>query len=102
MHHEGAKMIARGERTAAQMHLNEVVDRRFLEFFLRGELEAYDEWDQRQLVEEGGIGIMELQTWLAAAAAHRACGGSSPQLDFYGVTPELGIAAGVASSRSRQ
>ncbi len=33
MHHEGAKMIARGERTAAQMHLNEVVDRRFLEFF---------------------------------------------------------------------
>lgn len=101
MHHEGAAMIARGERTAAQMHLNEEVDQRFLEPFLRGELEAYDGWDQHQLVTEGGIGIMELQTWLAAAAAHRACGGTPPQLDFYGVTLELGIAAGVVSSRAQ-
>jgi 2,3-dihydroxyphenylpropionate 1,2-dioxygenase len=101
MHHEGAAMIARGERTATQMHLNEEVDQRFLEPFLRGELEAYDGWDQHQLVKAGGIGIMELQTWLAAAAAHRACGGTPPQLDFYGVTLELGIAAGVVSSRVR-
>jgi 2,3-dihydroxyphenylpropionate 1,2-dioxygenase len=99
MHHEGAAMIARGERTATQMHLNEEVDQRFLDHLLRGELDIYDSWDQLQLVEEGGIGIMELQTWLAAAAAHRACGGSPPQLDFYGLTPELGIAAGVVSSR---
>jgi len=100
MHHEGAAMIARGERTAAHMHLNEEVDSRFLHHLLRGELSAYDGWDQQQLVEEGGIGIMELQTWLAAAAAHAACGGGLPRLDFYSVTPELGIAAGVVSGQA--
>ncbi len=99
MHREGAQMIARGERTAAQMHLNAEVDQRFLEVFSRNDLEAYDSWDQDTLVKEGGIGIMELQTWLAAAAAHRACGGSKPTVGFYSVAPEIGIAAGVVYGR---
>lgn len=97
MHHEGAQMIARGERTAAQMHLNAEVDRRFLDILTRNELEAYDAWDQERLVAEGGIGIMELQTWIAAAAAHRAAGGDVPLLNFYSVAPEIGIAAGIVS-----
>ncbi len=56
MHHEGAEMIARGERTAVQMHLNEEVDQRFLEVLLNNDLEACDDWDQDSLVEEAGIG----------------------------------------------
>jgi 2,3-dihydroxyphenylpropionate 1,2-dioxygenase len=99
MHHEGAQMIARGERTAAQMHLNADVDRRFLEVISRNDLEAYDTWDQDKLVEEGGIGIMELQTWIAGAAAHRAAGGGLPTVGFYSVAPEIGIAAGIVYGR---
>jgi len=101
MHHEGAKMIVRGERTAAQMRLNAEVDGRFLRTFSDNDLEAFDSWDQEQLVTEGGIGIMELQTWLAASAAHRACGGEPPSVDFYSVAPEIGIAAGVISSEPK-
>ncbi len=96
MHHEGAEMIARGERTAEDMRLNEESDRRFLDVFTRNRLEEYDDWDQYELVEQGGIGSMELQTWIAAAAAHKAAGGSMPVRDFYTVAPEIGIAAGVA------
>ena len=95
MHHEGAGMIARGERTAKDMRLNADSDRRFLDVLTGNRLEEFDGWDQDRLVEEGGIGSMELQTWIAAAAAHKAAGGNAPVLDFYSVAPEIGIAAGV-------
>ena len=88
-------MIVRGERTAKDMRLNEDSDRRFLDVLTNSRLEEYDTWDQAKLVEEGGIGSMELQTWIAAAAAHRAAGGAAPELGFYTVAPELGIAAGI-------
>lgn len=95
MHHEGAEMIVRGERTAKQMFLNADADLRFLDVFKENRLEDYDNWDQEAMIAEAGIGSMELHTWIAGAAAHRAVGGNSPQVSFYGVTPEIGIAAGV-------
>ena len=95
MHHEGAEMIARGERTAAQMHLNAEADHRFLEVLTANRLEEFDSWDQASLVAEAGIGSMELHTWIAGAAAHKIGGGKPPEVSFYSVAPELGIAAGV-------
>jgi len=95
MHHEGAEMIARGERTAEQMHLNAEADWRFLNILKENRIDAYDTWDHNKLIAEAGIGSMELHTWIAAAAAHRQVGGNSPQISFYDVMPEIGIAAGV-------
>lgn len=95
MHHEGAAMIVRGERTAEHMRLNEAADRRFLDVLLGASLQAFDDWDPDALVAEAGIGSMELHTWIAAASAHEAAGGGAPALEFYAVTPELGIAAGI-------
>lgn len=95
MHHEGAEMIVRGERTAKDMCLNPSSDRRFLDVLTGSPLVEFDRWDPHELVAEGGIGSMELHTWIAATAAHRAAGGSAPTLDFYAVTPELGIATGI-------
>ena len=98
MHHEGAEMIARGERTAAQMHLNPDSDHRFLDILKENRLEDYDTWDQNKLIADGGIGSMELHTWIAAAAAHRQRGGNSPKISFYDVMPEIGIGAGIVFS----
>jgi len=95
MHREGAEMIARGERTVAQMHLNAEADLRFLEVLKANRLEDYDSWDQDALVTEAGIGSMELHTWIAGAAAHKEAGGNGPQVGFYDVMLEIGIAAGV-------
>ena len=95
MHHEGAEMIVRGERTAKDMKLNQEADEKFLDVFCNNRLEEFDEWDPYALVEEAGIGSMELHTWIAAGAAHKAAGGSAPVTDFYTVAAELGIAAGI-------
>ncbi len=95
MHHEGAVMITRGERTAADMRLNASSDKRFLDVLLSGELAQFDHWHPDELVAEGGIGSMELQTWIAATSAHLACGGRSPELDVYTIAPEIGIACGI-------
>lgn len=95
MHHEGASMITRGERTAKDMRLNPESDQRFLDVLLSGNLTLFDRWNQDELVEDGGIGSMELQTWIAATSAHLACGGTNPKLDVYSVAPELGIACGI-------
>ncbi len=95
MHHEGAGMIVRGERTAADMKLNQEADERFLEVFCGDDLAQFDAWNPHELVAEAGIGSMELHTWIAAAAAHQAAGGGRPVRDFYSVAPELGIACGI-------
>jgi len=88
-------MIVRGERTARDMKLNPEADKRFLDVFCGEGIEEFDGWDQHELVAEAGIGSMELHTWIAAAAAHKAAGGSAPVTDFYTVAPELGIACGI-------
>ena len=98
MHHEGAEMIARGERTAAQMHLNAEADNRFLDVLKHNRLDDFDSWDQQILIDEAGIGSMELHTWIAGAAAHREVGGNMPEVSFYDVMPEIGIAAGIVSA----
>ena len=95
MHREGAEMIVRGERTAEDMKLNQQADQRFLDVLCNNRLDEFDAWEPHALVEEAGIGSMELHTWIAAAAAHEAAGGSAPVKDFYSVAPELGIAAGI-------
>lgn len=95
MHNEGARMIVEGSRTPQQMRLNPEIDRRFIDVLTANDLTAFDDWDQARVVEQGGIGFMELQTWIAAASAYRAGGGGQPVVDFYGVTEELGIATGI-------
>jgi 2,3-dihydroxyphenylpropionate 1,2-dioxygenase len=95
MHHEGAKMITRGERTAEDMRLNPVADQKFLDVLTAGDLSVYDSWNPAEVVETAGIGSMELHTWIAATAAHLAAGGKAPVTDYYSVTPELGIATGI-------
>lgn len=96
MHHEGAEMIVRGERTPKDMFLNEESDRRFLDLLTSGELERFDDWRPEDLIREGGIGSMELHTWIAASAAHLAAGGESVRLDYYSIAPEIGISVGIA------
>ena len=95
MHHEGAEMIVRGERTAKDMRLNAEAVKKFVDVLLKSKINHFDNWDQYKLIDEAGIGSMELHTWIAASAAHKAAGGNDPVLDFYSVAPELGIAAGV-------
>ena len=98
MHHEGAQMIVDGKRTPADMRLNPEIDARFLEVLKSGRIEAFDDWKPDEVIAEGGIGFMELHTWIAAYSAQRSAGGGTALETFYSVTPELGIATGIVRS----
>jgi 2,3-dihydroxyphenylpropionate 1,2-dioxygenase len=100
MHREGAAMLVSGARTRADLKLNPDLDRRFLEIITTGELERMDAWDPAWLVEQAGVGSLEIHTWLAADAAHRAAGGALPSLDLYAEALEYGIAFGIAHADS--
>ena len=95
MHIEGAQMLVDGTRTLADIKLNPPADREFLSHLLPLDLEAFSTWDADELVERAGIGSMELQTWIAAAAAFRENGRSELTLDIYAETLEYGIATGI-------
>ena len=83
MHVEGARMLADGRRSRADVRLNPEIDRAFLDILSSGDLAALDSWDVSALVESAGIGFTEVHGWIAAAAANLACGGSAPAVDFY-------------------
>ncbi len=96
MHREGAQMLVDGTRTRADLKLNPEVDLDFLEIISSGELGQVDDLDPVWMVEHAGIGSLELHTWIAAAAANCAAGGSIPTVDIYSEALEYGIAFGMA------
>lgn len=98
MHHEGARMLVDGRRTVTDIKMNPELDQRFARMLCEGRLRELDQWDNEELVEQGGIGFTELHTWVAAAALY---GQISPQrppvLEIYSRTLEYGIGFGAIS-----
>ena len=95
MHREGALMLVDGRRTRGDLKLNPVVDQQFLEILTSGDLARVDSLDPAWMVEQAGIGSLELHTWVAAAAAQQAAGGAAPVVDLYAEALEYGIAVGM-------
>ncbi len=101
MHREGADMLVQGTRTRAHLKLNPQIDGQFLEIISSQNLQLADALDPADLVAQAGIGFLELHTWVAAAAAHQAAGGSPPAVDLYAEALEYGIAFGMVHSPPR-
>lgn len=90
----GGKMVARGERVAADFRINPEWDRRFLEMIVGDDLEAFDTWDPDAVVSEAGVAAMEVQQWIAARSAAKVCGVRKPVIDLYVATVEYRIGVG--------
>ena len=95
MHREGAHMLIDGRRTRADLKLNPDVDRRILDILSSDRLEDIDAIEPEWMAQHAGIGSLELHTWVAATAAHRAAGGAAPVVDLYAEALEYGIAFGM-------
>ena len=98
MHREGAHMLVDGRRTRADLKLNPDLDQQFLSILCGKQPQTADALDPKTMVAQGGIGFLELHTWVAACAAHRAVGGEAPSIDLYAEAQEYGIAFGMISS----
>lgn len=95
IHREAAVALGSGGITAADCKLNRDLDLEFLEFVTTGRVDKADKWKPAELVEQAGIGSVEIYTWIAACAAHAAAGGKPPVQDIYAQTVEYGVALGM-------
>lgn len=95
MHHVAAQAFADGLITAEDCRFNEGFDRRVIDILVSGTLSAMDGWSNPAVIEEAGIGAVEVHGWLAATAAHLAAGGQRPVCDVYEQALEYGIAVGL-------
>ena len=92
----GGQAVVRGEKTAKDFRLNPAWDRGFLDAFLAGDYPAFDAWDPQAVIEQAGVGAIEVQQWIAAGSAAAAFGLVSSQLDFYYSGAEYRISVCVA------
>jgi 2,3-dihydroxyphenylpropionate 1,2-dioxygenase len=64
------------------------------------DLQAFDAWEDAQILNSGGNGGGEIREWIAALAAAHAAGASAPQVDYYEAGTSIGVAAVVVHSSS--
>ena len=95
IHRSAAVALADGGITPEDCRFNEEFDRRVLDIFAQGHFTELDSWDNSAIIEEAGIGAVEVHTWLAAAVANVEAGGQLPTCDVYAPAIEYGICVGV-------
>jgi 2,3-dihydroxyphenylpropionate 1,2-dioxygenase len=95
IHHEAAAALASGGITVEDCRFNGEFDHKVIDILTSGTFSEMDHWDNPSIVENAGIGAVEVHTWLAACAAQVAAGGSLPICDLYAQTLEYGIAVGI-------
>lgn len=78
--------------------LHEEWDRAFLELYCGGDLSVFDGWQPDQVVDDGGIGAMEVLSWMAAGEAMHALTGASPRARLQQVCRVIGIGFGITSA----
>jgi 2,3-dihydroxyphenylpropionate 1,2-dioxygenase len=64
-------------------------DERFLGLLDRGELDAFDDWDNARITEEAGNSAHEVRTWIAAFAALAQQGPYRTTVRYYRAAPAL-------------
>ena len=97
-HRTVAKVLGSGLLPRKLAGLHDAWDKAFLEKICSGDLVAFDAWDPDEVMAEAGIGAVETQSWVAAAAAMQVATGAVPRKVFQEVSMELGIGFGVVEA----
>ena len=78
--------------------LHEDWDRAFLDRYCSDERSSFDGWVPDQVVDDAGIGAMEVLSWIAAREAMYALTGESPRERLQQVCRVIGIGFGITSA----
>ncbi len=97
-HVAGAEMLVSGARTREDIKLNPAFDEWFMDRFVAGDVDALCSVTPEDMFARAGLGSLELHTWVAALAAHKATGGASPGQHIYSPALEYGTGYGMAFS----
>lgn len=95
MHDEGAKMLVDGRRTVRDIRLNEAFDERFMTLMRGSDISTVDGWATEHIVEEAGVGAMELNAWVAGWSAYRQLEAGPVRRHIYVPALEYGIGYGM-------
>jgi 2,3-dihydroxyphenylpropionate 1,2-dioxygenase len=97
-HHKASFMLTDDSVPIETYGIKENWDKAFLDKFCAGEMNVFDGWTAAGVLQETGIGTMEILSWIAAAAAMKAATGQAPHEIFYNPCREIGVGFGVAET----
>ena len=78
--------------------LHEDWDRAFLSQYCSGDFTQFDAWQPEQVVADGGIGAMEVLSWVAAGQAMASLTGAVPQQRLQQICRVIGVGFGITSA----
>ncbi|HTK35391.1 MAG TPA: hypothetical protein VL358_08925 [Caulobacteraceae bacterium] len=92
----GSRRVQEGRMTISDFRINPAWDQAFLSLFKAGDLTVFDRWRPSDVIAEAGVAAMEVQQWIAAAAAARTAGVGETVIDLQVAAVEYRIGVGVA------
>ncbi len=98
MHRAGAKSAASGQRGRKEMRMQPDLDRGIIASIAAGRQADFDDWKAADVMAEAGLGMLELHTWIAAAAAYGAPNDGSAMTSIYNPAVEYGVGYGLLYS----
>lgn len=78
--------------------LHQEWDRAFMDRFCTGDMAQFDSWVPSQVVDDAGIGAMEVLSWVAAASAMGTATGSAPIERLQRICRVMGIGFGITTA----
>lgn len=78
--------------------LSDEWDKSFMSDFCTGNMSTFDNWNPDTVVEEAGIGAMEVLSWVAAGAAMKELTNAVPTHRLQEVCKEIGIGFGITTA----
>lgn len=78
--------------------LHEEWDQAFLAHYCVGDLSSFDTWQPEQVVDDAGIGAMEVLSWVAAGQAMAALTGVAPRERLQQICRVIGIGFAITSA----
>jgi 2,3-dihydroxyphenylpropionate 1,2-dioxygenase len=97
-HKVAAAFLASPDVPDEAFGLNEAWDRAFLDVFCSADMAEFDGWLPDQVVDDAGIGAMEVLAWVAAAEAMHVATGEVPVTRLQQVCRVIGIGYGITTA----
>lgn len=78
--------------------LNDAWDRAFMNLYCGGDMSLFDGWVPESVVDEAGIGAMEVLSWISAASTMSGLTGTAPRQRLQRVCREIGIGFAISTA----
>lgn len=97
-HKVAAAFLAEDSIPAEAFGLHDDWDKSFMDVYCSGDMTSFDSWTPDPIVNDIGIGAMEVLSWIAAGAAFGELVSERPRHRLQAICKEIGIGFGITSA----